>query len=93
MGQLNIKSDRADELVTRLVALTGESKTQAVVTALRERLARVEQEKGARPGRHPDYEKRLKIIREAADAISAMIPPHLRTSDHSDLYDENGLPK
>jgi antitoxin VapB len=93
MGQLNIKSDRADELVTRLVALTGESKTQAVVSALEERLARVEREVGATPARRPDYEERLKAIRAAADAISAMIPPNLRTSDHSDLYDENGLPR
>jgi hypothetical protein len=29
MRQLNIKSDRADALVSRLVALTGEGKTQA----------------------------------------------------------------
>jgi hypothetical protein len=93
MGQLNIKSDRADELVSRLVALTGESKTQAVVAALEERLKRVEQEKAAPPARRPDYEERLRIIREAADAISAMTPPHLRHSDHADLYDENGTPR
>ena len=92
MGQLNIKSLRADELVSRLVALTGESKTQAVVSALEERLARVEAEQ-AEPRRHPDYEKRMALMREAAAEISAMLPPHLRTSDHSDLYDENGLPK
>ena len=92
MGQLNIKSLRADELVSRLVALTGESKTQAVVSALEERLARVEAEQ-AKPRRHPDYEKRMALMREAASEISAMLPPHLRTSDHSDLYDENGLPK
>ncbi|WP_137181502.1 type II toxin-antitoxin system VapB family antitoxin [Roseomonas sp. AR75] len=93
MGQLNIKSDRADELVSRLVALTGESKTQAVVSALEERLARVEKEKGAAPGRHPDYEKRLKFMEELAAEVTAATPPHLRTSDHSDLYDENGTPK
>jgi len=92
MGQLNIKSARADELVSRLVALTGESKTQAVVSALEERLARVEKDQ-AKPQRHPDYEKRLALMREAAAEISAMLPPHLRTSDHFDLYDENGLPK
>ena len=92
MGQLNIKSARADELVSRLVALTGESKTQAVVSALEERLARVEKDQ-AKPQRHPDYEKRMALMREAAAEISAMLPPHLRTSDHFDLYDENGLPK
>jgi hypothetical protein len=93
MGQLNIKSERAGQLVSRLVALTGESKTQAVVSSLEERLARVERERGEKPPRRPDYEERLRIIREASEKISAMIPLHLRTSDHSDLYDENGLPK
>ncbi len=92
MGQLNIKSARADELVSRLVALTGESKTQAVVSALEERLARVEAEQ-AKPQRHPDYEKRMALMREIGAKVRALTPPHLRTSDHSDLYDENGLPK
>jgi hypothetical protein len=91
MGQLNIKSDKADELVSRLVALTGESKTQAVVTALEERLARVAQ--AAPQGRHPDYEARMALMRDVAARVSAMTPPHLRTSDHSDLYDENGVPR
>lgn len=92
MGQLNIKNDRADALVTRLVALTGESKTQAVVTALEERLARIEPAP-ATPQRHPDYEKRMALIRQIQAEMRELIPPHLRTSDHSDLYDENGLPK
>ena len=26
-------------------------------------------------------------------ALAALVPDHLRTSDHSVLYDENGLPK
>lgn len=93
MGQLNIKNDRADELVSRLVAMTGESKTQVVVTALEQRLARVEQERAQAAPLRPDYEERLRIIREIGARVSAMTPPHLRTSDHSDLYDENGLPK
>ncbi len=93
MGQLNIKSAKADELVSRLVALTGENKTQAIVAALEERLARVEREQGATPPRRADHEERLRKIMAAAAEISAMIPPHLRNSDHSDLYDENGLPK
>ena len=37
---LNIKNPEADRLVTALSDLTGESKTQAVVEALRERLRR-----------------------------------------------------
>lgn len=93
MGQLNIKNDRADELVSRLVAITGESKTQAVVTALEERLARIAPDRSEATPRRPDYEDRLRIIREISAQVSAAIPPHLRTSDHSDLYDENGVPK
>ncbi len=92
MGQLNIKSVRADELVSRLVALTGESKTQAVVSALEERLARVEAAQ-AKPQRHPDYEKRMALMRDIQARMREIVPPHLRSSDHSDLYDENGLPK
>ncbi len=37
---LNIKNDEADELVAALTSLTGETKTQATIVALRERLAR-----------------------------------------------------
>ena len=37
---LSIKTAEADELARRLARLTGESMTQAVTTALRERLAR-----------------------------------------------------
>jgi len=92
MGQLNIKSARADELVSRLIALTGESKTQAVVSALEERLARLEKDQ-AKPQRHPDYEKRMALMLDIQARMRELVPQHLRTSDHSDLYDENGLPK
>jgi antitoxin VapB len=83
MGQLNIKSDKAEDLVSRLVALTGESKTQAVVTALEERLARME------------AERRTKIedLKALGARVRAATPLHLQTSDHSDLYDEHGLPQ
>ena len=83
MGQLNIKSDRAEELVSRLVALTGESKTQAVVAALEERVGRMEAERSAK----------IEAIKALGARVRAATPAHLRTSDHSDLYDESGLPK
>ena len=35
---LSIKNPRADELVGRLVRLTGETKTEAVIQSLQERL-------------------------------------------------------
>jgi antitoxin VapB len=37
---LNIKSSEADRLVTEVARLTGESKTQAVIESLRQRLDR-----------------------------------------------------
>jgi antitoxin VapB len=83
MGQLNIKSDRAEELVSRLVAMTGESKTQAVVAALEERIGRMEAERSAK----------IAAIKALGARVRAATPVHLRTSDHSDLYDENGLPQ
>ena len=83
MGQLNIKSDRAEELVSRLVALTGESKTQAVLAALEERVGRMEAERSAK----------IEAIKALGARVRAATPAHLRTSDHSDLYDESGLPK
>ncbi len=84
-AQLNIKSDDAYRLASELAGLTGESLTAAVTAALRERLAR---ERRAR-----DVDARLAALR----AITADIRRHMATplpgSDHSWLYDENGLPR
>jgi antitoxin VapB len=86
MGQqLNIKSDDAYALATRLSELTGESLTSVVTTALRERLEREEKlrDRAARKAR---------IMAIAAEIREHMDKP-LPSSDHSWLYDENGLPK
>ncbi|WP_200382689.1 type II toxin-antitoxin system VapB family antitoxin [Thiococcus pfennigii] len=42
---LNIKSPEADALVAKLTRLTGESKTTAVIVALRERLERARRDR------------------------------------------------
>lgn len=85
MGQqINIESDRAYAAATQLSALTGESLTTAVTLALEERL---ERERRAR-----DKEGKLARLRELADAVAARMEPGT-TSDHSWLYDEDGLPK
>lgn len=42
---LNIRNREAEELATALAALTGESKTDAVIHALRERLERMKRAK------------------------------------------------
>ena len=70
-----------------MAKLTGETMTEAVTTALRERLARVE--------RKPDFDEALyeKLKAIATDARKHMKEPWL-SAEHGDLlYDERGLPK
>lgn len=76
-----IESSEAFALASELAALTGESLTDAVMAALRERLAR-ERELA---------EKFAKVQAITADIRAHMKHP-LPTSDMSDWYDENGLP-
>ena len=79
---LNIKNEEAHALAVRVARLTGESLTEAVTTALRERLARVEA---------PDtlVEELLALGRDCAARLDAPT----RTIDHGALlYDEKGLP-
>lgn len=79
---MNIKSDEAHALARRIASHTGESLTSAVVVALRERLDRIERERSV--------QEKIRRI----DAILAKLPPVPPgvTSDHSDLYDDDGLP-
>lgn len=82
--QLNIKSDDAYRLASELASLTGESLTAAVTTALRERL---ERQRRARD---------KAALRERLVELATEIRAHMRepvSSDHSWLYDENGLPR
>jgi antitoxin VapB len=82
--QLNIKSDDAYALASELATLTGESLTAAVTEAIRQRL---EREKAAR-GR----EERLRRIRALTAQIREHLGQPLPASDHSWLYDDDGLP-
>lgn len=45
---LDIRNREADELAEAVSRLSGESKTQAVISALRERLARLKRDRGRR---------------------------------------------
>jgi len=84
---LNIKNPETHALAERLAKLTGETMTEAVTTALRERLARVEEK--------PDFDEALyeKLKAIATDARKHMNEPWL-SIEHGDLlYDERGLPK
>lgn len=83
--QLNIKNAEAHILASELATLTGESLTEAVTTALRERL---ERERKARE-REAKIERLLELGRE----IRAHMREPVSSEDHNDLYDpETGLP-
>ena len=83
-NQLTIEDDAAYAMASELAELTGESLVVAVTEALRARLAAERQKR--------DKEEYIRRAREIAAEIRAHMPHPLPTSDHSDLYDENGLP-
>lgn len=80
---LNIKNEQTVDAARRLAALTGESLTQAIDVAVRERLARMEQ------GSMSD---RLSALEELSGRTSALWPAD-GTDPTEYLYDaETGLP-
>lgn len=82
---LNIKSAEAHRLVQELARLTGESQTEAVTIAVRERVERLHS--AERPG----LADRLLAIGE--DTAPRLEEP-FRSADHGDLlYDDSGLPR
>lgn len=80
---LSIKTDEADRLARELAEATHETLTQAVTTALRERLERVRSE------RDSEYERRLRRLVEEYQALETT---DSRTPDEIIGYDEHGLP-
>ncbi len=81
---LNIKNPETHRLATELARLTGETLTQAVTEAVRERLARLSKQ-------------RQKATAAELMAIGRRCAAHLHTPATSDehatlLYDEQGLP-
>lgn len=80
---LNIKNERVEKLAKEVAGETGETLTAAIQVALEERLARLH--------RNRDIEERRRRIREIVESFGPV--PAGVTSDHSDLYDEWGLPK
>jgi antitoxin VapB len=83
-AQLNIKSDDAYRLASRLSELTGESLTSVVTKALQAELDRQERQR--------DLKARVDRVMELAKELRA----HMRepvSSDTSWMYDEDGLPK
>ena len=82
---LSFKDPETDALARQVAKLTGESLTEAVRTALSERLER-ERLKRGKPG---DIEKRIDEIVERYNALPILDD---RTLDEILGYDENGLP-
>jgi antitoxin VapB len=84
---LNIKNPEAHALATRLAQKTGETLTDAVTTALRERLERLE--------RTTEFdEQRYQALSALVKDSRSLWRDSLLAADHGDLlYDERGLPK
>lgn len=87
MPDLNIKNPEAYRLVRELADATGESMTQAVTEAVRQRLERLRA--AAAPGKEFDVEEILAMARE----IGERFPPGYLKAAFDDLYGEDGLPK
>ena len=82
---LNIRNREAETLAAELARRTGETKTAAVITALRERLTRVRRARGKRRLRDQ--------LNEIALRCAALPELDPRTPDEILGYDEHGLPR
>ncbi|HMV78156.1 MAG TPA: type II toxin-antitoxin system VapB family antitoxin [Leptospiraceae bacterium] len=82
---LSLKDPETDQLARKVSQLTGETITQAITIALRERLDRLEH----------NYDMMRKVrIQEILDQFKAKVPLTAKSSDHSEmLYGKDGLPK
>ena len=81
----SIKHDEADRLARTLAKATGETLTEAVVIALRERLQRV---------RRPHRAKRvLTQIRAIQRRVAELPEFDTRSADDIIGYEEHGLPR
>ena len=81
---LNIKDAETDQLARRLATLTGESITEAVKIAVRERIEREERQRG---------KASLDELMAIAKRIASRIDRDGRTPDEIIGYDERGLPR
>lgn len=81
---LSIKSDEADRLARELAAETGETLTEAVEIALRERLDREQARQAASMS--------ARLRRPASDAAALRVVDD-RTSEEIIGYDDAGLPR
>jgi antitoxin VapB len=79
---LNLKNEEADRLARQLAGVTGETITEAIVVALRERLDREQQPRRRRSAR----------VQHLVDDLSALPVLDDRSADAILGYDDRGLP-
>jgi antitoxin VapB len=82
---LNIRNRQAEELAGALAKLTGETKTEAVTQALRERLERVRRARTRR--------RLADDLDEIALHCAGLALRDPRSADEIIGYDEHGLPR
>jgi antitoxin VapB len=82
---LNIRNSEAEKLAETLARLTGETKTEAVTQALRDRLARLRRERTRR--------RLADELDEIARHCAQLPVRDSRTPDEILGYDESGLPR
>jgi len=81
---LNIRNAEAEQLAAELAKRTGETKTEAVTKALRDRLARVRRERSGR--------RLADELEEIAKHCASLPVLDNRTADEILGYGEDGLP-
>jgi len=90
-SSLNIKNAETYRLIKELADATGESMTEAVTVAVRERLARTGR---VRETREEEIRQRIERMTEIAAEMRRLAPPGYWDQDFDELlYDEDGLPK
>ena len=82
---LNLRNPEAERLAAELARQTGESKTEAVTKALRERLERVRRERSQR--------RLADELEEIAEHCARLPVRDSRSADAILGYDEQGLPR
>jgi hypothetical protein len=85
--QLNVRSDEAYRLAHVIAEETGAPIADIVAKALRDYAAKLPKREGMTPAQRATYESLRDLARETARHKKPGA-----TSDHSDMYDEFGLP-
>jgi antitoxin VapB len=81
---LNIRNPEAEQLAATLAKLTGETKTEAVIKALRSRLERLRRERSRR--------RLADELDEIAKNVARLPLRDARAAEEILGYDEHGLP-